>query len=78
MRDLGLFGITDVPLRLTMSDTCVSVLCVCLHQHVSSVDVCVHVLDGVVSVHVLYVCMCDSDSVYVCMGVICVYKHKEQ
>ena len=61
-----------------MSDTCVSVLCVCLHQHVSSVDVCVHVLEGVVSVHVLYVCMCDSDSVYVCMGVICVYKHKEQ
>ena len=23
-------------------------------------------------------CMCDSDSVYVCMGVICVHKHKEQ
>ena len=84
MRDLGLFGITDVPLRFTtcMSDTCVSVLCVCLYLHVSSVDVCVHVFVGVVCVHVcvlsVYVCMCDSDSVYVCMGVICVYKHKEQ
>ena len=56
-----------------MSDTCVSGLCVCLYLHASSVDVCVHVC--VLSV---YVCMCDSDSVYVCMGVICVYKHKEQ
>ena len=52
VRDLGLFGITDVPLRLTMSDTCVSVLCVCLYLHVSSVNVCVHVFVGVVCVHV--------------------------
>ena len=45
LRDLGLFGITDVPFWFTtcMSDTCVSVLCVRLYLHVSSVDMCVHV-----------------------------------
>ena len=62
MRDLGLFGITDVPLRLTMSDTCVSVLCVYLYLHVSSVDVCVHVSVGVV-------CTCKL----MCVECVCVH-----
>ena len=58
MRDLGLFGITDVPYRFTMSDSCVSVLRVCLYLHVSSVDVCVHVFVGIVCTCMCVECVC--------------------